>query len=616
MDLKKDLYKIIVSAVLLFIGFILRGNPSLGVPFYILAYLPVAWEVLKNAVKNLIRGNILDENFLMSIATLGAFAIREYPEAVLVMLLYNIGEHLEDRAVDNSRSSIEKIIKMRPDKVTLLKGGEHITVSPEEANVGDEILMKPGERIPLDGRVSKGSGTIDNSPLTGEALPIHIKEGDHVLAGGINTSSSIQLTVTKPYSESTIKKIMDLVENASSKKAQTERFITKFARYYTPTVVIIALIIAFAPWIISGIYSYEWVYRSLIFLVISCPCALVLSVPLSYFAGLGKASHNGILIKGANFLDALNNLDAVAFDKTGTLTEGTFEVGEIYTGDRYDEGELLFFAAHGEYYSNHPLGTAIVGHFGEEIDHGRIKDFKEYAGLGVRALVDSKVVICGNDRFMEKMGINMGDKPNKSSTLVHVAVEGRYSGSIALYDKMKGDVGETLEGLKNLGVHRVLLLTGDREEQARIFSQKVGIKEYEAELLPHMKVEKINKLIGNKRKNSHVAFVGDGINDAPVLSLADVGIAMGGLGSDAAMESSDIVLLTDEPSKILKAIKIGKITRKIVWMNILLALITKLFVLTLGITGHASMWTAIFADVGVTLLAVLNSVRILKMKIS
>ncbi|MDF2521150.1 MAG: heavy metal translocating P-type ATPase [Clostridia bacterium] len=581
---------------------------------YLISYLLVGGEVLLKSARNISKGQVFDENFLMSIATIGAFAIGEYPEGVAVMLFYQIGEFFQDVAVNRSRKSITALMDIRPDFANLNIGNETKRVSPEEVSVGSLVVVKPGERIPLDGKVLEGSSMVDTSALTGESVPRDVNEGDNVLGGFINKNGLLTIEVTKEFEESTVAKILDLVQNASSRKAPTENFITKFARYYTPIVVYTALALALIPPIIlEGASFADWLYRALIFLVVSCPCALVISIPLGFFGGIGGASKNGILIKGSNYLEALNNVDTVVFDKTGTLTKGVFKVTEIKPAAGLKEDELLEYAAYAESYSNHPIAVSILKAYERTIDKSIVKDYKEISGHGTIVTIDEHEVMAGNSKLMEKEAVEY-ERPDAAGTVVHIALDKKYLGYIVISDELKDDSKLALQNLKNVGVRKTVMLTGDIRAVANKVGKDLGVDIVHAELLPDQKVEKLEELDTKKAAKSKLVFVGDGINDAPVLARADIGIAMGGLGSDAAIEAADVVIMTDEPSKIVSAIKIAKRTRKIVWQNIVFALGIKVLVLILGAFGYATMWEAVFADVGVALIAVLNSMRVMNVK--
>lgn len=579
---------------------------------FLLSYFLIGGEVLLRAGRNILRGEIFDENFLMTIATVGAFAIGEYPEAVAVMLFYQVGELFQEMAVNRSRRSIKALMDIRPDFANLLVNGEVVQVDPQEVEVGDRIVVKPGERIPLDGRVLEGQSMVDTSALTGESVPRSARKGDELLAGCINISGLITLEVTRTFQESTVAKILDMVQNASSRKAPTEAFITRFARYYTPVVVFSALAIAvIPPLVLRDAVFADWFYRGLIFLVISCPCALVISIPLGFFGGIGGASRNGILIKGGNYLEALNDIQTIVFDKTGTLTKGVFKVAQVTPAEGVSEAELLHVAAEAEVHSNHPIARSILEAYDQPVTVEQKGNYEEIPGHGIRAERGERIILAGNDKMMRDHGI-LPPTVDLVGTVVHVAVNGRYYGSILIRDEVKTDAVEAIAELRRLGIHELVMLTGDRKEIAQKVASDLGFDQVFAELLPDEKVAKVEELVARTGHAGKVAFVGDGINDAPVLARADVGMAMGGLGSDAAIEAADIVLMTDEPSKIAEAIRIARKTRAIVIQNIVFALGVKGVVLLLGAFGEATMWEAVFADVGVALIAVLNAMRAMK----
>lgn len=607
-------YLIIVLGIILFsMSMIFTFSFPLHLVLFVIAYFLIGGKVLLRAGKNIFRGQVFDENFLMSIATLGAFAIGEYPEAVAVMLFYQIGEFFQDLAVHRSRKSIHDLMDIRPDYANLKVDEEITRVEPESVNINDLIVIKAGEKVPLDGIIIDGKSMMNTSALTGESKPRTVGVGNEILSGFINTNGLITLKVTKNFGESTVSKILELVENSSSNKADTEQFITKFSRYYTPIVVFSALMLALIPPLLLGTGFSQWIYRALIFLVISCPCALVISVPLGFFGGIGAASKNGVLVKGGNYLEALNNIDLLVFDKTGTLTKGTFDVVEIKAFNNFTQEELLKYAAYGEYYSNHPIAKSIVEKYAGFINKEDILNYTEIAGHGIKALVSEKEILLGNNRLMAQNGIHYTPSL-EMGTIVHVAVGGNYGGQIIISDEIKEDAKATIQSLKTLGVRKTIMLTGDNKIVAENVAQELQLDAFYAQLLPQEKVEKLEALENEKIKGKKLAFVGDGINDAPVLARADIGIAMGGLGSDAAIEAADIVLMTDEPSKIVKAIRIAKFTRTIVLQNIVFALGVKFIVLILASFGMATMWWAVFADVGVALIAVLNSLRVLSNK--
>ncbi|NDJ24728.1 cadmium-translocating P-type ATPase [Nostoc sp. B(2019)] len=579
---------------------------------FIPAYLLSGWSVLKTAGRNILRGRVFDETFLMTVATLGAIAIHKLPEAVGVMLFYKIGELFQDIAVSRSRNSIKALLEVRPDYANIQIEGELKKVSPETVNIGDIIIVKPGEKIPLDGEIIEGKSQVDTSALTGESVPRTVRLGETVLAGMLNKMGVLTIQVTKLFDESSIAKILDLVQNAKSKKAETEKFITKFARYYTPIVVFASLAVAILPPLfIPGATSSEWVYRALILLVISCPCGLVISIPLGYFGGIGGAAKRGIFVKGSTFLDALNAVTTVAFDKTGTLTKGVFKVVQIMPINGFSESSLLQLAAKVELHSNHPIAQSIRDAYGENIEVSEVRDYEEIAGYGIRAKVENQVVLAGSDRLLHKEKI-AHDNCQIEGTVVHLAVDHIYAGYIVVADELKEDAKQAIQALKQMGVEKTVMLTGDNQAIASRIAQQIGIDSYQAELLPEEKVNAIEKIISTTRKHGKVAFIGDGINDAPVIARADIGMAMGGLGSDAAIETADVVIMTDAPSKVAEAIQIARKTHKIVWQNIGFALVIKGVFIGLGILGVATMWEAVFADVGVALLAIFNATRVMK----
>jgi Cd2+/Zn2+-exporting ATPase len=576
------------------------------------AYLITGWKVLAAAGKNIIRGQIFNEHFLMAIATLGAFSIDQMPEAVAVMLFYVVGELFQDIALNRSRKSIKSLLEIKPEFANLLVKGVVNRVDPENVKVGDTIIVKAGEKVPLDGVISEGTSFLDTSALTGESVPRRVNEKDTVFSGMINQAGVLTISVTKLFSESSVSKILELVENASSKKAETEKFITTFAKYYTPVVVIGAFLLAILPPLLfSGQTFSDWIYRALVVLVISCPCALVISIPLGYFGGIGAASKRGILVKGSNFLDALTQVKTVVFDKTGTLTKGEFKVSDVVSSNGFSKDAILEFAAYAESNSNHPIAKSISEAYNLKIDTTKIKQVDELSGLGIRAIIDGKTVLAGNDKLMHQQNI---EHPvcNVDGTVVHLAVNNSYAGYIIISDTLKDDAIEAIEKLKAKNIQTVML-TGDNKYAAAAFAKKLNIDKYFAELLPEEKVNHIERLMV-ENLSGKVAFVGDGINDAPVLARADVGIAMGALGSDAAIETADVVLMTDAPSKVAVAIDLAKRTRSIVWQNILFAMTVKLLFIVLGIIGIATMWEAVFGDMGVALIAVFNAMRILNSK--
>ncbi len=613
-DMKRDIFKLAAGAVIFAGAQIFIFSDWLKLTLFLISYALVGGEVIIRAIKNILKGQIFDENFLMAIATVGAFAVGEYPEGVAVMLFYQIGELFQDMAVNRSRKSITELMDIRSDYANLKLGEDVKRVSPEEVKVGDIILIKPGEKVPLDGMVVNGASAMDTSALTGESVPRDASIGDEVLSGFINKNGVLTVRVTKIFEESTVAKILDLVQNATTKKATAEKFITKFARYYTPAVVFSALAIAvIPPLVIPGATFSDWLYRALIFLVVSCPCALVISIPLGFFGGIGGASKNGILIKGSNYLEALNNVETVVFDKTGTLTKGSFKVTDIAAQNGFDSEELLRLAAYAESYSSHPIALSVLKGYNREIDKNRIKSYDEAPGQGVKVKVEDKLILAGNTKLLRGEGIEHSEV-DSFGTVVHIAVDGKYAGYIIISDEIKEDSLSAIRGLKKLGINKAVMLTGDN----RAVSDKIGtmleLDEVYSELLPQEKVEKLEMLDGQKSSKGKLVFVGDGVNDAPVLARADIGIAMGGLGSDAAIEAADVVLMTDEPSKLISAVKIAKKTRMIVWQNIIFAFAVKLLVMILAAGGVATMCEAVFADVGVALLAILNSMRVMRIR--
>ena len=627
-DTGKIKKKLLIGGILFVLGIFVPKTlfiPKLAV--FLVSYLVIGGNVLLSAFKNILNGQVFDENFLMAIATIGAFAIGEYPEGVAVMLFYQLGELLQGIAVNNSRKSIVSLMDIRPDYANIKVGEGIKKVSPEEIKVGEIIVVKPGEKVPLDGKIVKGASTFDTSALTGESLPREAKAGDDVLSGFINKNGLIEIQVAKVFSESTVSKILYLMENAGSKKSKTENFITKFARYYTPAVVITALIVAiFPPLLIQGATFSDWIYRALIFLVVSCPCALVISIPLGFFGGIGGASRHGILIKGTNYLEVLNNLESVVMDKTGTLTKGIFKVTEVNVKNNIKINDfennkteltkplLLKYAAHIEKFSNHPIAQSIVAEYENsvsKVDENVVKDFEEISGFGIKVNINNHQFLSGNSKLMDLENITF-DKKENLGTVIYLAADGKYIGNILISDEVKEDSARAIKGMKENGVKEIVMLTGDNEAIGKNIAEKLGIDKVFTELLPNEKVEKLEEIYKTKSEKGKVAFVGDGINDAPVLARADLGIAMGGAGSDAAIEAADVVIMNDEPSKIVTAIKIAKKTKEIVWQNITIAFAIKIVVMALGLFGDATMWEAVFADVGVALLAVLNATRVLR----
>lgn len=601
---KKRLARIIVAAIFLAVIAFLPINEKIKAVLYLLPYLIIGWDVLWKAVRNIARGQIFDENFLMSLATVGAFALGDYIEAAAVMLFYQIGELFQSIAVGKSRKSIASLMDIRPDSATVLRDGKELTVSPEEVGKGETIIVKAGEKIPLDGIVLEGETSVNTAALTGESLPYDVTAGDRVVSGSVNLSGVITVKTESLYSNSTVAKILDLVENSTAKKAKTENFITRFARYYTPIVVAAAVLLAVLPPLISGGGWANWIQRALIFLVVSCPCALVISVPLSFFGGIGGASKQGILIKGANYTEVLAKVNTVVFDKTGTLTKGIFKVTAVHP-ESMSEAELLDIAAAAESYSNHPIAESIITAHGGHIDRARIGKVIEHAGMGIEAEIDGRDIFAGNGKLMELVGAKWHDC-HITGTVIHISEGKNYLGHIVISDEIKPDSKAAVAGLKALGINKTVMLTGDRKEIGEAVGKELCLDEVQAELLPDGKVSAVERLIDKK---TPLAFVGDGINDAPVLARADIGIAMGGMGSDAAIEAADVVLMDDKPSKLPEAIKIARKTMSIVWQNIIFALTVKAIVLILGAVGIAGMWLAIFADVGVTVLAILNAMR-------
>lgn len=613
--MKKRGIKIIISAILFVLALVITfSNEWINNGLFIISYLVVGFEILKKAVRNIFRGKVFDENFLMAVATIGAFAIGEFPEAVAVMLFYQVGELFQSYAVDKSRKSIASLMDIRPDYANIEKDGKIEKVDPDEVKIGDIIIVKTGEKIPLDGVIIEGRSSLDTMALTGESVPRVVKTEDEVLSGCINKDGLLKIRVTKEFGESTVSRILDLVENASSKKSKSENFITKFAKYYTPTVVIIAVLLAFIPPIILKDFSTfsVWLYRALSFLVVSCPCALVISIPLSFFGGIGGASKMGILIKGSNYLEALANTEIVVFDKTGTLTEGIFEVQDIYA-EGIEKDELLRIVAHAENYSNHPIAKSVKKAYNKEIDEKIIKNPQELSGKGIWAKIDEKDILVGNEKLMLEEKIDF-KKCDEVGTILYVAIDKKYVGYVLIADKIKQDSPKTIRELKAMNIKETVMLTGDKKEVGEYVAKKLNMDKVYTELLPDGKVEKVEELLKQKSENGKLVFVGDGINDAPVLTISDIGVAMGGLGSDAAIEAADIVIMTDETSKISKAINLSKKTMRIVRENIIFAIFVKIAVLVLTAFGASTMWEAVFADVGVSVIAIINALRMLNIK--
>ena len=604
---KKMLYRILISFALFVCALLLPVEGFLRLPFFLVPYAIVGWDVIWKAVRNIANGQVFDENFLMAVATLGAFGCGEYPEGVAVLLFYQVGELFQSVAVSRSRQSIADLMDIRPDYANVERDGQLVQVDPEDIAVGDTIVVKAGERVPLDGVVSQGSSALDTAALTGESLPRDVAQGDQVISGCVNLSGLLHVQVTKPFGESTVARILDLVENSSEKKAQAEHFITKFARYYTPIVVFAALALAVLPSLLTGGQWGVWVPRALNFLVVSCPCALVISIPLSFFGGIGGASKQGILVKGSNYLEALAQAAIVVFDKTGTLTQGKFTVTRT-------EGDVLEWAALAEQFSTHPISRSILTAWGGQPAPERVRDVEEIAGHGVRAVVDGRLVLAGSRKLMARENISMPAIQEQAGTTVYVAVDGQYQGCLVISDQPKASSAQALRDLKACGVRQTVMLTGDAQGAAQHVAQELGLDQFHAQLLPADKVERVEELLRTKQPKEQLVFVGDGINDAPVLSRADIGVAMGALGSDAAIEAADIVLMDDDLAKLPAAVRIAKKTLAIVKQNIVFAIGVKVLVLALSAAGRASMWAAVFADVGVSVLAILNASRMLRAK--
>lgn len=612
--MKNKIIQISISIILFLLAILIKfPNIWINYSLFIISYIIVGFEIVQKAFRNILKGEVLDENFLMTVATIGAFAINEFPEAVAVMLFYQIGESFQDYAVDKSKKSITNLMDIRPDYAFLDDNGNMKKVNPENVKIGDIIIVKPGEKIPLDGIILEGKTTLDTKALTGEPLPRETIEGDTVLSGCINLKSTIRIKTTKEFGESTVSKILNLVENASNKKAKSENFITKFAHYYTPIVVVIALLLAFIPpLLIPNATFVDWLYRALSFLVVSCPCALVISIPLSFFAGIGGASKIGILIKGSNYLEALSKTEIVVFDKTGTLTEGCFKVQKIVSMG-ISEDELLKIAAYSEYYSNHPIAKSILEEYPDVIDEKQIIQTEELSGFGISAIIGTQKVLIGNEALLKNNNISFNNCV-EIGTVLHVAIDNTYVGYILIADKIKSDSKKTIQELKQNRIKQTVLLTGDRKNIGENVAKTLDINSVYTELLPNDKMKIVEELLKTKSKNGKLVFVGDGINDAPVLALADIGIAMGTLGADSAIEAADIVIMTDEPSKLIDAIHLSKKTMRIVKQNIIFAIFVKIAVLALTAIGLSTMWQAVFADVGVSVIAILNALRALKVK--
>lgn len=609
---KRLLLRIIVAAVLFAAGSLLPLGPTVEMGVFLVCYAVIGWDIVWKAVTNILHGQVFDENFLMTIATIGALILGEHSEGVAVMLFYQVGEWFQSYAVSKSRKSIASLMDIRPDYANVERNGKLEQVDPDEVNIGDTIVVKPGERVPLDGKIIKGTSALDTSALTGESMPRDVEPGMEVISGCINQTGILTIQTTKKYGESTVAKILDLVENASDKKGKTENFISRFARYYTPIVVFAAIALAILPPLVTGQPFSVWIYRALTFLVISCPCALVISIPLSFFGGIGGASKIGVLVKGSNYLESLAHTEVVVFDKTGTLTKGSFAVSQIKAIDMKEE-QLLELAAYAEDYSNHPISQSIQKAYGKKIDNRRISDVQEIAGHGVRAVIDGKTVLAGNAKLMNRE--NIAYTPSDAiGTVIYLACNGKYAGYIVIEDEVKADAPAAIRALKEVGVRKTVMLTGDADAVGKKVAQKLGLDQAYTELLPADKVDRVEAILKQTSEKGKLVFVGDGINDAPVLARADVGIAMGGLGSDAAIEAADVVLMTDEPSKISAVVRIARKTIRIANENIVFALGVKLLVLILGATGYANMWAAVFADVGVSVIAILNAIRAMRVK--
>ena len=609
---KRLLFRIIIAAVLFAAGSLLPLGPTVEMGVFLVCYAVIGWDIVWKAVTNILHGQVFDENFLMTIATIGALILGEHSEGVAVMLFYQVGEWFQSYAVSKSRKSIASLMDIRPDYANVERNGKLEQVDPDEVNIGDTIVVKPGERVPLDGKIIKGTSALDTSALTGESMPRDVEPGMEVISGCINQTGILTIQTTKKYGESTVAKILDLVENASDKKGKTENFISRFARYYTPIVVFAAIALAILPPLVTGQPFSVWIYRALTFLVISCPCALVISIPLSFFGGIGGASKIGVLVKGSNYLESLAHTEVVVFDKTGTLTKGSFAVSQIKAIDMKEE-QLLELAAYAEDYSNHPISQSIQKAYGKKIDNSRISDVQEIAGHGVRAVIDGKTVLAGNAKLMN--GENIVYTPSDAiGTVIYLACNGKYAGYIVIEDEVKADAPAAIRALKEVGVRKTVMLTGDADAVGKKVAQKLGLDQAYTELLPADKVDRVEAILKQTSEKGKLVFVGDGINDAPVLARADVGIAMGGLGSDAAIEAADVVLMTDEPSKISAVVRIARKTIRIANENIVFALGVKLLVLILGATGYANMWAAVFADVGVSVIAILNAIRAMRVK--
>ena len=609
---KHLLFRIIIAAVLFAAGSLLTLDPTAEMAVFLVCYVVIGWDIVWKALTNILHGQVFDENFLMTIATIGALILGEHSEGVAVMLFYQVGEWFQSYAVSKSRKSIASLMDIRPDYANVERNGKLEQVDPEEVNIGDTIVVKPGERVPLDGKIIKGTSALDTSALTGESMPRDVEPGMEIISGCINQTGILTIQTTKEYGESTVAKILDLVENASDKKGKTDNFISRFARYYTPIVVFAAIALAILPPLVTGQPFTVWIYRALTFLVISCPCALVISIPLSFFGGIGGSSKIGVLVKGSNYLESLAHTEVVVFDKTGTLTKGSFAVSQI-NAVSMKEAQLLELAAYAEDYSNHPISLSIKKAYGKKIDHSRISDVQEIAGHGVRAVIDGKTILAGNAKLMDKEGIAYIPS-NAIGTVIYLACNKKYAGCIVIEDEIKADAPPAIKALKEVGVRKTVMLTGDADAVGKKVAQKLGLDQAYTELLPADKVDRVEMMLRQTTEKGKLVFVGDGINDAPVLARADVGIAMGGLGSDAAIEAADVVLMTDEPSKISAVVQIARKTIRIANENIVFALGVKILVLILGATGYANMWAAVFADVGVSVIAILNAIRAMRVK--
>lgn len=614
MENKKGILKMIGTIVLFLMAtFLPIQNKAVVIGLYVVSYLCVGLEIILKSLHNIRKGEIFDENLLMTIATIGAFAIGKYAEAIAVMLLYQIGEMFQDYATDKSKKSITELMDIRPDYANLKQNGQIQKVNPNVVKVGDIIVVKPGEKIPLDGILVKGDTMLDMSALTGESVPQKVEEQEEVLSGCINMNHLIEVKVTKVFQESTVSKILDLVQNSSHKKSKSENFITKFAKYYTPVVVIVAFLLAVGMPLLTGEAFSKWVYRALVFLVISCPCALVISVPLSFFAGIGASAKKGILVKGGNYLEQLAKAQIMVFDKTGTLTKGVFRVQKMMCAPGVEKEELLRYAAYAENYSTHPIAHSVLEAYGKEIDTTHIEKVEELTGKGIQATIEGKELLVGNDKLMQEFQIPIR-KVQEIGTILYVAMDGKYAGYLVIADEIKVDAVKAMQDLRKQGVEKLVMLTGDKKQVGEAVAKKLQMDQVYSELLPDQKVAKVEALLQQKKANKTLAFIGDGINDAPVLARADIGIAMGAMGSDAAIEAADIVLMTDEPSKIAETMKITRKTLRIVKENIVFAISVKILILILGAFGISTMWEAVFADVGVSFLAILNAIRVLKVK--